>query len=179
MTTRATTVMAAVVSSAITAIATVTAAYLTARQGVVSFPNPNLQKQVDALRAKLDNKSSVQGDYEWQWAGGNWVGSVSFRPMSNGSIQSKVDMRTFKVDEKTGAPQVAAMFKSDGDGSAVIKPDSVQVHLPVVFFDKPTPYKVNLDGDLTPVDAFAGRVSYGDFTGDIILVRYRSDVRHW
>ena len=39
-----------------------------------------------------------------------------------------------------------------------------------------------LDAELQPVDAFAGRVRIvGDetTTGDMILVRYRSDVRKW
>ncbi len=181
-----------IIVAVITAIGTMGAAWITARQGVVSFPNPNLERQVKDLKAKLDNRSSIAGDFEWQWAGENWLGSVKFKSLTNGTISAASDMRAVTADPRTELRTyiIRPVFHSPVEGSVTVNGSSFTLNMPVTVDQQylrmhhKTSKNVVLDAELQPVDAFAGRVRYlGDeaqpLTGDIILVRYRSDVRKW
>lgn len=179
---------ASVISAAIAAVAAVGAAWITARGGYISFPNPHLERQVSELRAKLDNRSGLAGDFEWQWAGDNWLGSVTFQTLAGGGITARTQMRVVKADpHNLRVFRDAVAFLSAADGSATVGQDgTITVHLPVTVtpeYQKShhADKAVIIDAELKPVDAFAGRVRYlGDnTTGDVILVRYKSDVRKW
>jgi hypothetical protein len=179
-----------IIVAVITCVGTIAAAWITAGRGLVSFPNPALERKVADLTAALDNRSQLIGDYEWQWAGDNWLGSVKFQSLSNGSVSSAIDLRVLKPDPRNGNNyQIIKAFESDTEGSASVGQQSmISLHLPVLVSPE---YRkihhlssahIDIDAELQPVEAFAGRVRYnGDqtTTGDIILVRYRSETRKW
>jgi len=113
---------------------------------------------------------------------------VRFQNLANGYTNARVDMRTIKYNPTTGAIQDVYLFKSDRDGSAAINGSSIQLQLPVELNRQylrahhTSSSHITLEAELHPVDAFAGRVKYSgdkETTGDIILVRYRSDIRRW
>ena len=178
---------ASIIAALIAGVTTVVGAYISASKGLVSFPNRDLERQVNELNKRLENRSELAGDFEWQWAGENWLGSVKFQNLANGHIAANVDMRTIKYDPKGGAVRDAFLFRSDTEGSAAVNGSKILLNLPVELSPQylkvhPSSSHIVLDGELEPVDAFAGRVRYrGDktTTGDIILVRYRSDARRW
>jgi len=177
-----------IITALIAGAATVAAAYVTSSAGFVFFPNRKLERQVNDLKSRLENRSAIAGDFEWQWTGQNWLGSVTFQNLANGHINARVDMRTIKYSPSNRAIQDAFLFRSDSDGSATISGPTIHINLPVEVSPLyPKAHHASsshmvLDADLQPVDAFAGRVRYsGDrtYSGDMILVRYRSDVRRW
>jgi hypothetical protein len=179
-----------VIVAVISCVGTISAAWITAGRGLVSFPNPALQRKVDELTAALDNRSQLTGDYEWQWAGDNWLGSIKFQKLSNGSMSSAIDLRVVKPDPRNGNNyQVIKALESDVEGTASVGQQSViSLHLPVLVTPEyrkihhVSSAHIDIDAELQPVEAFAGRARYvGDETtsGDIILVRYRSEARKW
>jgi len=64
-----------IITAVIAAVASVVAAYVTASKGLVFFPNRRLEAEVNDLKGKLENRSTLGGDFEWQWTGENWLGS--------------------------------------------------------------------------------------------------------
>jgi len=178
-----------IITTLITAAASFGCAWITARGGLISFPNPKLQQQVVDLKQRLESRSKLAGDFEWQWAGDNWLGSVKFENLADGTIKASVDTRAVRPDPQFKSYQDTLEFRSVEQGSANVSDQRVvSLHLPVQVSQEymkrrhTTQKNVILDAELQPVDAFAGRVKYvGDKTiiGDMILVRYNSDVRKW
>src|SRR5438876_5157684 len=170
-----------IITALIAGAATVVGAYLTSSAGLVFFPNRKLEQQVNDLKSRLENRSELSGDFEWQWTGENWLGAVKFQNLANGHINARVDMRTIKYNPGTGAVQDAFLFRSDGDGSATVSGPTIQLKLPLELSPQylkahhTSSSHISLEAELRPVDAFAGRVRYfGDRAteGDLILVRY-------
>jgi hypothetical protein len=181
----------AIITAVITATASIGSAWITAQRGLISFPNPELQQQVKDLRQKLESRSKLTGDFEWQWAGDNWLGSVKFQNLADGTTSAVMETRFVKPDPKTKFQtlQDTLAFKSAAEGTANVSGQSmISLHLPVTVSPEflkshhTGSRSVILDAELQPVDAFAGQVRFiGDetATGDMILVRYRSNVRRW
>lgn len=180
-----------IIVAVITALGTVGAAWISSVKGYVAFPNPRLEQQVKELKAQLENRSSLAGDFEWQWAGDNWLGSLKFTNLANGTISARTEMRAITADPhsqfKTYLTKPA--FQSEVDGFVTLNGNSdFSLHLPIVVSDEYLKKHHNhsrvvmLDAELKPVEAFAGKVKYiGDQQGigDIILVRYCSNLRTW
>src|SRR5258707_7879821 len=169
-----------IIVAVITAVGSLGTAWITASQGYVSFPNPALQRKVDELTVALENRSELSGDFEWQWTGDNWLGSVKFQKLADGRLVATTDMRMVKPESRTGKSfENIRAFQSDIDGSASIgKRSMISLHLPVLVTPEyrkihhVTSTHINIDAELQPVDAFAGRARYGGAetpTGDIIL----------
>jgi hypothetical protein len=179
----------AVMTALITAAGTIGAAYISASNGLVFFPNRKLSQQVEDLKKKLDNRSAITGDYEWQWAGDNWLGSVTFQNLANGNISARLDMRSVKHNSRTHGLESTPLFRSANDGSATVTAaNTLRLTLPMEMTPQflkmhpSSPSHVLLNAELQPVEAFAGRVQYTGAdvtTGDIILVQYRTDERRW
>jgi hypothetical protein len=181
---RATSIIVAV----ITAFGTVAAAWISSAKGYLAFPNPRLEQQVQELKAQLENRSNLAGDFEWQWAGDNWLGSLKFMNQANGSITARTEMRVINTGPQSGFRTYPA-FQSEVDGFVTPNGNSgFSLHLPIAVSDEYLKKHHNhsrvvmLDAELKPVQAFAGKVRYiGDQRGigDIILVRYCSNPRTW
>lgn len=180
-----------IIVALISAATTLGVSWIGARSGVVSFPNPGLEQQVASLKQKLENRSSLAGDYEWQWAGDKWLGSLTFTGLSNGDIRARTEVRAINYSVVNGVSKMSTLwqFRSDVDGSASVQGGTtLLLHLPVEVSSEymrshhTFAKRINLDAELHPVEAFAGRIQYrGDVSaqGDIILVKYRSDARTW
>lgn len=181
----ATSIIIALISS----IATIAVAYISASNGLIFPPNQKLSRQVDNLAKTLNNQSSLTGDYEWQWEGENWLGSVTFHGLASGGVTARLDMRSVISNPQTHAVEYASLFRSSEDGSVtLVDGHKIELSMPVDTTPQyrkvhpSAPTRLTLNGELYPVEAFAGRVKYDggdDATGDMILVRYRTDFRRW
>ena len=147
-----------IITALIAGVTSLAGAYISASKGLLFFPNRTLSKQVDDLKKKLENRSELAGDFEWQWAGDNWLGSVKFQNLANGKITAQVDMRTFKYNAKTRAVESTPVFRSDTDGSAdVVSEATIRLNLPVEMSPQylkihPTPPRhIVLNAELQPV----------------------------
>jgi hypothetical protein len=180
-----------VIVAVITAFGTIATAWVTSWKGYTTFPNPGLEQEVKKLKGQLENRSTLAGDFEWQWAGDNWLGSLKFTNLANGTISARTEMRAVTADPQTQGRTYLdrPAFHSEVDGSVTMNGNSGFIlHLPIAvsaeYLKKHHTHSrvVMLDGELKPVDAFAGKIRYlGDEggLGDIILVRYGSNLRRW
>ncbi|HEX8089765.1 MAG TPA: hypothetical protein VF762_12970 [Blastocatellia bacterium] len=157
-----------------------------------------LESQIQELQR--DRELTAQpsfGEYEWQWAGDNLIGTVSIKKNPEGKDVALVDMRkivknfdivkqpdgTFaEIDE--GFKSQEAMI-STGDGAISGNKSAFKLTLPVLrnIFDsrnkKVGEVRQILEADLTSVEAYAGKVKFVYLdksvkTGDMVLVRYNS-----
>ena len=130
--------------------------------------------------------SQVSGDFEWQWAGENWMGTVEIVEERNERV-AKVDIKSLHKEFRPNGSFIYhpeqffkfAQGKVDGDR------DGFKLSIPLV--SAKTNQRVQLDAELKPVQAYAGIARYivmdgteqHGGTGDIILVRHRSQARSW
>ena len=135
------------------------------------------------------------GEYQWQWAGENWIGQLYIDP-----VKTTIDVRKIKKDviiNKDGS--ISEIFTKSYDPiikttkSGTLKGNrygfllELPVDKTIVVDDKGHIQHVNqiLNADLHPIEAYAGKVKYhyteaslkkkyGVSTGDMIIVKYDS-----
>ena len=140
------------------------------------------------------------GEYEWQLAGDNLMGTVSLKKNAEGKDIALVDLRKIirnfdiqrqadgtyaEIDEGFKSQQAIA---STGDGTVLGNKSTLKLTLPVLrtIFDgqgkKVADAPQVIEADLSSVEAYAGKVTYihpdkSARRGDMILVRYNSGSR--
>jgi hypothetical protein len=140
------------------------------------------------------------GEYEWQWAGDNLVGTLSLKKNTEGKDIALVDMRkitrNFNVQKQPDGTyaEVDEGFKSQqavvstSDGTVSGNKKALKLSLPVLrnIFDgqntKVADVRQIIEADLAYVEAYAGKVTYvypdkSVKRGDMIIVRYNSGIR--
>lgn len=157
-----------------------------------------LESQIQEMQKEKEQAARPSfGDYEWQWAGENLIGTVSIKKNAEGKDVAIVSMRKFiknldirrqpdgtfeEIDE--GFKSQEAMV-STGDGTISGNKSSFKIALPVLrnIFDDQNQYVGDvhqiLEADLKPIEAYAGKAQFlqADKSvkkGDMILVRYNS-----
>lgn len=133
----------------------------------------------------------VTGEFEWQWAGENWLGYVKISVDENNTSQSIAKIKMEKVF-KYGKPgdtmrprEQIKVFESSNPGSLIGDKDGFKLTLPIKRhqFDKNNkeikPTYERLEAELKPAEAYVGSVNYnyeggGQGSGDIILIRHRT-----
>ncbi len=139
---------------------------------------PTLIK-IDRLQSQV---TKGLGEFEWQWAGAPWIGTVEITGNSAGKAVAKVNVRRY-----CGGKEVGPAIESNGTGTTDIGQNSLGLELPVWVYHYKEDCSSNgrsgqvLRGTLPQVEAYAGIVHYedqfGSSRGDMILVKYASGIR--
>jgi hypothetical protein len=130
--------------------------------------------------------SQLGGDFEWQWAGQNWMGSIDIAREKHETV-AKVDLKAIHKElqpDGTFTYRHQQVFKFT-KGSVEGDRNGFRLSVPLVKVD--TGEKLMLDAELRRVEAYVGiarytigsSTEYNGGTGDIILVRHRSQARVW
>ncbi len=136
---------------------------------------------------------SIYGNFEWQWAGENWIGIVSIKKNEDNKTIAEVDMKKFikkqRVEGK-GEYEAIQLMQNTSEGSIVGNKDGFKLKLPVRknILDENNNIigetSQNIEANLVPIEAYAGIANYiyqdGSIArGDMILVRYNSGIRFY
>jgi hypothetical protein len=173
----------------------------TARLGERDSKIRKLESQIQELQQEKELATQPSfGEYEWQWAGDNLVGTVSIKKNSEGKDVALIDMRrivrNFGVLRQPDGTyeEIDEGFKSQeaivstGDGAVSGNKSAFKLTLPILrnIFDdqenKVGDVRQILEADLASVEAYAGKVKFihsdkSVKSGDMILVRYNSGIR--
>jgi hypothetical protein len=166
----------------------------------------NLECRIREGRIPIEGKAFgnklLEGDgrFEWQWAGQNWIGYITFKENREGQVEAKIDVHKIFKRQRDGEQTFVTgplVFRSiEGErGNVVLHNDYVELkNLTVTknhFGWIQTTPNTEIEGitvdstsieilnsDLYPITAFAGRVRYNNpvtgkvCEGDMVLVRY-------
>jgi hypothetical protein len=160
-----------------------------------------LESQIKDMQKEKEMTAQPSfGDYEWQWAGDNLVGTLSLKKNAEGKDIALVDarkiIRNFDIQKQPDGTyaEIDEGFKSQqavvstGDGTVSGNKSFLKLTLPVLrnIFDiqgnKVADVRQIIEADLAYVEAYAGKVTYvypdkSVKKGDMILVRYNSGIR--
>jgi hypothetical protein len=133
----------------------------------------------------LYTQDEVRGEFEWQWAGENWLNKVTIENI--GDNKGIANIRAYKIFKKVIDGKIAipgddnpTIFRSSKDGSISGNKNGFKIDLPVTGSEDYTFDAIK--GKLYPVKAYAGSVNYiwndgKSKEGDMILVKYKSTIR--
>lgn len=191
----------AIIIGMILSVWAISQAMNTARLDAKDSKIRQLENQVQDLQKDKEMAALPSfGEYEWQWAGDNLIGTVNIKKNAEGKDVALVDMRKIvrsfdirrqpdgtyaEIDE--GFQSQEAII-STGEGAITGNKSAFKLTLPVLrnIFDggnkKVGEVRQVLEADLTFVEAYAGKVKYiypdnEVKRGDIVLVRYNSGIR--
>jgi hypothetical protein len=130
--------------------------------------------------------SQISGDFEWQWAGENWIGSVQIVEERNERV-AKVDMKSLRKEFQPNGSFTYHLDQFFRFAKGTVDGDRDGFKLSIELVHSKTNQRLQLDAELKPVLAYAGIARYrlkdgidqNGGTGDIILVRHRSPARSW
>jgi len=135
-------------------------------------------KELEALARVREIPASPSGAFEWQWAGANWLGTVKI----NGDI-ARVEVKEFVKGKFEFRP--TPVLTSSRDGAVHLQKDGFKLEMPIKIHtfengkERPTETLETLVAELSPKEAYAGKVRYvrsdgTESAGDMVLVRYES-----
>ncbi len=145
------------------------------------------------------------GKFEWQWAGQNWHGELSFTTNRSGQVRTTIQVQKVSKTEETHTTQTVQrgpiVLRSSGRKSGTVSVSEEVLLLDDLVVKKNEFPAVSVDHDhmlesftscrettqilramLRRVPAFAGRVTYREAEtgiereGDMVLVKYKSTV---
>lgn len=131
----------------------------------------------------LQGTRRVYGQFEWQWVGEGWIGTVSIRKNDQGNDVAELSMKQLvNVNGKYTAKPVLVStdegrIEGDSDGFRL----ESRVRKNIYENGEEKVMLQTLKADLVKVEAYAGTVRYESSEGkmqdgDIVLVRYKSGV---
>jgi hypothetical protein len=191
----------AILAGLVASVWAISQALNTARLDERDLKIRKLENQIQKLQREKELAAQPSfGEYEWQWAGDNLIGTVSIKKSSEGKDIALVDMRKIirnldvlkqpdgtysEIDE--GFKSQEALISTE-DGTITGNKEAFKLTLPILrnIFDsqgkKVGDVRQILEADLASVEAYAGKVKfiYSDKSlksGDMILVRYNSGMR--
>lgn len=164
--------------------------------GLASYQKcASLQVSLRAKETKSDDpfKRALQpGDSaQWQWAGENWLGTVTIEPDSRARISVNKIQKVweFSPTGRTQRIEQHRLFSSSNSGSVRADENGIQVDLPIqveqTWAGDPI---VRIEGSLARVRAYAGKVRYYPApptssnpnvppeVGDMVLVDWRGSL---
>lgn len=131
----------------------------------------------------LQETRRVYGQFEWQWAGEGWIGTVSIKKNDEGKDVAELSMKqVVNVNGKYSTKPVLVSteegrIEGDSDGFRL----ESRVRKNIYDNGEEKVMLQTLKADLVKVEAYAGTVRYESSdgkmqNGDIVLVRYKSGV---
>jgi hypothetical protein len=147
----------------------------------------SLREQLKADRANelldlLAKNGTAQ--FEWQWAGENWYGRLTFETMGTDNVISQATvglLEKTKDDDKWMTGQVLDLAP-DTNGTFNFTADGLDLALTVEKKDRRdgTVGITTINGSLRPTLCYAGTVTYADhqgsYNGDMVLVNFVSQL---
>lgn len=130
----------------------------------------------------VTQSADIYGTYEWQWAGENWYGRISFDEVDNRKAITQARVGVIDKAATTDLIWMNGRVLELVSGTYEITQGNVEIDLIVNKYDKRLQKVVQqtITGLLQPTRCYAGQVTYenndtGDkYGGDMILVDYKS-----
>ena len=146
------------------------------------------------------------GQFEWQWAGQNWMGHVTFKEDAQKQIKFKIDVSKIYYLRKQGvtgsitsSPDIPKIISTVSEGCTILHEYYVELKDIAIKRNIFKSIKIGnneIEGmevnytsneilnvsSLKPITAFAGKIRYKNsdtaeiIDGDIIIVKYQSTV---
>ncbi len=126
---------------------------------------------------------NVYRTYEWQWAGENWYGRITFENRNDQNIitQVRVGLIEKTLEDRVLMGGMVLQLVPNTTGTFEIVNGGIELEIIVQKKNRRTGQIDNdtIKGFLTEVPCYAGRVTYsgdGVYEGDMILVGYESQL---
>jgi hypothetical protein len=130
-------------------------------------------------------QENVFGEYEWQWAGENWIGKV-FLAKNDAGNKINLDVNILQKIWQDSLVQIrncGRVMYSTKDGNLVLNNGNIEfADLECKRMRPGIVENIDLSGTLYPITAFAGKIKYTDrdkntfSEGDMVLVKHKYSV---